>query len=304
MPSGKRIFNALLLVFWIALSVGVLTLLVAAIETRNAKPCSDLKITITGPKDALFVDQKDVRKILLAINHNDIVGRPLKDFDLRRMEDSLESDPWISNAELFFDNNRVLQVKVTEKEPIARVFTITGNSFYIDTALFRLPLNDKFTPRLPVFTGFPSDRKRWKGKDSVLMSEVKDISLFLREDPFWMAQIDQVDIDAERNFRMVPKVGKHIVEFGNGKDVEKKFRKLFIFYRDVVNKTGWSRYASVNVGYHGQIVATRKDVQAVKADTVLARQWMVQMIRNLKEQALKDTFNTKRVTTTRIKEQL
>jgi hypothetical protein len=99
-------------------------------------------------------------------------------------------------------------------------------------------------------------------------------------------------------------VGKHMVQFGNGKDVEKKFRKLFIFYRDVISKTGWSRYAAVNVGYQGQVVATRKDIRAVKADTVLARQWMVQMIKNLKEQALKDTFNTKRVTTTRIKEQL
>jgi cell division protein FtsQ len=304
MPGGKRFFNALLLVFWILLSVGVLTLLVAAIETRNAKPCSDLKITITGPQDALFVDQKDVKKILLAISDDRIIGRPLKDFDLRRMEDSLESDPWISNAELFFDNNRVLQVKVLEKEPVARVFTITGNSFYIDTALFRLPLNNKFTPRLPVFTGFPSDRKRWKGKDSILIREVRDISLYLKTDPFWMAQIDQVNIDAERNFQMVPKVGKHIVQFGSGKEVESKFRKLYIFYRDVISKTGWSRYAAVNVGYHGQVVATRKDMQAVKADTVLARQWMVQMIKNLKEQALKDTFNTKRVTTTRIKEQL
>jgi cell division protein FtsQ len=304
MPSGKRFFNALLLVFWIALSVGVLTLLVAAIETRNAKPCSDLKIVITGPKDALFVDQKDVKKMLMAINGDHIIGRPLKDFDLRRMEDSLESDPWISNAELFFDNNRVLQVKVKEKEPVARVFTVTGNSFYIDTSLFRLPLNNKFTPRLPVFTGFPSDRKKWKGKDSLLISQVRDISLFLKDDPFWMAQIDQVDIDAERNFQMVPKVGKHMVQFGDGKEVEQKFRKLFIFYRDVISKTGWSRYAAVNVGYKGQVVATRKDMQAVKADTVLARQWMVQMIKNLKEQALKDTFNTKRVTTTRIKEQL
>lgn len=304
MPSGKRFFNALLLVFWISLSVGVLTLLVAAIETRNAKPCTDLRIVIRGGGAALFVDQKDVKNILSAITKGQIVGRSLKDFDLRRMEDSLEADPWISNAELFFDNNRVLQVKVTEKEPVARVFTITGNSFYIDTALFRLPLNNKFTPRLPVFTGFPSDRKKWKGKDSVLMHEVRDISLFLQSDPFWMAQIDQVDIDADRNFQMVPKVGKHIVQFGNGQDIEKKFRKLYIFYRDVISKTGWSRYAAVNVGYQGQIVATRKDMQAVKADTVLARQWMAQMIRSLKEQALKDTFNTKRVTTTRIKEQL
>lgn len=300
--SRSRIINVVVLVFWISLSVGVLTLLVAAIETRNAKPCSDVEITIGGVKNALFVDQQDVRKMLTGVSGT-MVGKPLKDFDLRRMEDTLESEPWISNAELFFDNNRVLQVKVTEKEPVARVFTVTGNSFYIDTALFRLPLNDKFTPRLPVFTGFPSDRKRWKGKDSLLMSEVKNISMHLLGDPFWMAQIEQVDIDAKRNFQMVPKVGKHIVQFGNGQEIDKKFRKLYIFYRDVISKTGWSRYGEINVGYKGQVVATRKDMQAVRADTVLARQWMVQMIRNLKAQAMKDTFNTKKVTTTRIKEQ-
>lgn len=300
--SRSRIINVVVLVFWISLSVGVLTLLVAAIETRNAKPCSDVQITIGGVKDALFVDQQDVRKMLMGVSGT-MIGKPLKDFDLQRMEDTLESEPWISNAELFFDNNRVLQVKVTEKEPVARIFTVAGNSFYIDTALSRLPLNNKFTPRLPVFTGFPSDRKRWKGKDSLLMTEVKGISLHLLNDPFWMAQIDQVDIDAGRNFQMVPKVGKHVVNFGNGEDIDKKFRKLYIFYRDVISKTGWSRYGEINVGYKGQVVATRKDVQAVRADTVVARQWMVQMIRNLKAEAMKDTFNTKKVTTTRIKEQ-
>lgn len=300
--SRSRIINVVVLVFWISLSVGVLSLLVAAIETRNAKPCSNVEITIGGGKDALFVDQQDVKKMLMGVSGT-MIGKALKDFDLRRMEDTLESEPWISNAELFFDNNRVLQVKVTEKEPVARIFTVTGNSFYIDTALFRLPLNDKYTPRLPVFTGFPSDRKRWKGKDSLLMTEVKNISIHLLSDPFWMAQIDQVDIDAERNFQMVPKVGKHVVQFGNGQEVDKKFRKLYIFYRDVISKTGWSRYGEINVGYKGQVVATRKDMQAVRADTVLARQWMVQMIRNLKAQAMKDTFNTKKVTTTRIKEQ-
>jgi cell division protein FtsQ len=300
--SRSRIMNALALICWISLSAGVLTLLVAAIETRNAKPCSDVKIVIEGVKDTLFVDHQDIEKMLVGVS-GAMIGKALKDFDMRRMEDTLKSDPWISNAELFFDNNRVLHVKVTEKEPVARVFTITGNSFYIDTALFRLPLNNKFTPRLPVFTGFPSERERWKGKDSLLMSEVKRISMHLLSDPFWMAQIEQVDIDAERNFRMVPKVGKHIVQFGNGQEIEKKFRKLYIFYRDVISKTGWSRYGEINVGYKGQVVATRKDIQAVRADTVLARQWMVQMIRNLKAQAMKDTLNTKKVTTTRIKEQ-
>lgn len=303
MPGGIRIFRALMLVFWIILSVAALSLLVAAIETRNAKPCAKLEISISGAKDALYVDQNDVKKILTGIC-GEIIGKPLKDFNLQRLEDSLESSPWISNAELFFDNNRVLHVTVSEREPIARLFTATGNSFYIDSTLFRLPLNNKFTPRLPVFTGFPSDRRHYKGKDSSLLSQVRDISMFLLRDPFWMAQIDQVDIDAQRQFSMVPKVGKHLIQFGDGREVDMKFGKLYIFYRDVMSKTGWSRYSNVNLAFSNQVVATRKDVEAVRADTLLARQWMNQMIRSLKEQAMKDTFNTRKVTTTAIKEQL
>lgn len=303
MPARKQIWKALLLVLWISASVAVLVLLVAAIETRNAKPCSDLQVRIEGPEDGVFVNESEVTKKLLAVNGT-IVGKPLKDIDLQALEAALEKNPWIRNAELYFDNNRILRVGVTVRDPMARVFTVTGNSFYIDSSLFRLPLNNKFTPRLPVFTGFPSDRKKWSGKDSVLMTRVKDIGLYLSRDPFWMAQIDQVDIDANRQFTMVPKVGKHLLRFGDGSEPEKKFRKLYIFYRDVVSKTGWNRYSAIDVGFRGQIVATRKDMEAVKADTVLARQWMVQMIRNLKEEAMKDTLNTKKVTTTRLNEQL
>ncbi len=95
------------------------------------------------------------------------------------MEDRLERDPWIHNAELFFDNKRVLRVTIEENQPVARVFTLKGNSFYIDSNLQRLPLNSRHTPRLPVFTGFPGERYPFKGKDSVLMEEVKDMAMFI-----------------------------------------------------------------------------------------------------------------------------
>jgi cell division protein FtsQ len=54
--------------------------------------------------------------------------------------------------QLFFDNNEVLQVVIDEREPIARIFTVAGNSYYIDSSLERLPLSDKMSARLPVFT--------------------------------------------------------------------------------------------------------------------------------------------------------
>lgn len=293
----------MMLVFWIGLSVSALTLLIAAMEARSSKPCKDVNISIIAGANAMFVDKRDVRNVLDFIGGK-LVGKSMKEFDLSKMEDSLESNPWVSSAELYFDNNRVLHVKVEEREPIARVFTAKGNSFYIDTTLTRLPLSEKFTPRLPVFTGFPSEKTKWKGSDSILLNQMKDISLFLAADSFWMAQIDQIDINPQKQFVMVPKVGEHTILFGDGEDAAKKFRKLYAFYDEVMSKTGWNQYSTVHVGFRGQVVGTRKDAMEIRSDTTLARQLVKQMIKSQREEALKDTMHTKTVTTTRIKEQL
>jgi cell division protein FtsQ len=292
-----------MLVFWIGLSVSALTLLIAAMEARSSKPCKNVNISIIAGANAMFVDKRDVRNVLDFIGGK-LVGKSMKEFDLSKMEDSLESNPWVSSAELYFDNNRVLHVKVEEREPIARVFTAKGNSFYIDTTLTRLPLSEKFTPRLPVFTGFPSEKTKWKGSDSILLNQMKDISLFLEADSFWMAQIDQIDINPQKQFVMVPKVGEHTILFGDGEDAAKKFRKLYAFYDEVMSKTGWNQYSTVHVGFRGQVVGTRKDAMEIRSDTTLARQLVKQMIKSQREEALKDTMHTKTVTTTRIKEQL
>jgi len=303
MITGSRLLRSLMLVFWIGLSVSALTLLIAAMEARSSKPCKDVNISIIAGANAMFVDKGDVRNVLDFIGGK-LVGKSMKEFDLSKMEDSLESNPWVSSAELYFDNNRVLHVKVEEREPIARVFTAKGNSFYIDTTLTRLPLSEKFTPRLPVFTGFPSEKTKWKGSDSILLNQMKDISLFLAADSFWMAQIDQIDINPQKQFVMVPKVGEHTILFGDGADAAKKFRKLYAFYDEVMSKTGWNQYSTVHVGFRGQVVGTRKDAMEIRSDTTLARQLVKQMIKSQREEALKDTMHTKTVTTTRIKEQL
>ena len=303
MPTGTRIIKGLTLVFWICFSVGVLALLVAAIETRNGKACKSVNIDLAAGRNAGFIGRQDISLILESIAGR-MVGKPLADFDLQRMEDSLENQPWIGDAELYFDNRRVLQVRVTAKEPVARVFTQSGGSFYLDTALSRLPLSTTFTPRLPVFTGYPSDRGRLSGPDSMLLGQVRDISLYLAADSFWMAQIDQVDIGPQGQFAMVPKVGDHTILFGDGRDARRKFMKLRAFYEEVMSRTGWNSYAAVHVGFRGQVVATRKGAEEIRSDTTLASRQVKLMIRNLRSEALKDTMNTRTVTTTRIKEQL
>jgi cell division protein FtsQ len=152
----------------------------------------------------------------------------------------------------------VLQVRVEERVPVARLFTTTGNSFYIDSSGERLPLSDKFSERLPVFTGFPSENDNVKHTDSALVRDIINISNYLAQDSFWMAQISQVDITPDNTFEMIPVVGGHVIDFGDGTDYDKKFRRLLLFYQQVLSKTGMDVYERLNVQYARQVIGVKK----------------------------------------------
>lgn len=239
----------------------MLTLLLAAINKRNKGLCKGLTISIKGGEKNRFIEDKDVEQLMLKTAGGDIKGQSVESIDLNRLEQVLEKNVWISSAELWFDSQDQLHVSVVEKEPVARVFTNEGASFYIDSAGARLPLSDQLSARVPVFTGFP-DKKVLGEKDSMLLNDIRRTAAFILHDDFWMAQVSQIDITPKRNLEMIPVVGSHIVKLGKGDEIEKKFRRLMIFYQQVMSKTGFNKYKMIDVQYEGQVVASVFDASA------------------------------------------
>ena len=250
---------------WIILAAVTLVLLVSAVHKKNHKLCSGIEVTFDGDGNNFFVDEKGIIGVLKTVGS--IKGQPVESIDLRNLELRLKSDRWIANAELFFDNKQVLQVMVEEKKPVARIFTAEGSSFYIDSACQRLPLSDKVSARIPMFTNFPSDREQLSRPDSELMASVRDVAVFIQADDFWKAQVAQIDITPD-GFDMIPTVGNHIVKLGKDGDWQQKFDRLFSFYKQVWTKVGFEKYEKINVQFDGQVVATLKGAASSKVDSV------------------------------------
>ena len=256
---NKHIKKILIVTLWVVAGVGVTVLLIAAIRIKREKTCKGYAVHVNGIQTAeRFVDKNTIVQILTRNGKESLYGKVTRDFDLQKMEARLERHQWIRDAELFFDNNQVLQVKITERVPVARVITETGKSFYIDSSCERLPLSDKISARVPVFTGFPSDKLVLKPADRLLLVEIKKLGGYILQNPFWMAQVSQIDITSARNFEIIPTIGNHVIEFGNGDQCDQKFNRLFVFYRQVLSKTGMERYASINVQYRKQVIGVRK----------------------------------------------
>ncbi|MBI2731551.1 MAG: hypothetical protein HYX40_12510 [Sphingobacteriales bacterium] len=265
--------------FWIVAAVGTVVLLVSAIRSKDNKGCKAVEITLAGNANNFFIDKKDINNILTANGSRELIGKHIPDFDLEKMEEVLEKNIWIKNAELFFDNNMVMQVKVEEKEPVARIFTASGKSFYIDKEGERLPLSENFSARVPMFTSFPVDAEQLNRTDSTFLQQVKDVSDYILHDAFWMAQIEQVDITNDRQLEMIPKLGDHIIRFGDATDVERKFHQLYVFYQQVSNQLGWNKYSIIDVQYNNQVVATKKGFAGTaKLDSAQIKSLVKQMM--------------------------
>ena len=285
MAIKKTIIKKMFTILWLSIGVGTIILLVAAIQKKDAQQCTAVNITIEGVDNNFFVDKKDILHSISSIVGNNPVGEIISAFDLRKLEIDLEKDIWIKTAQLFFDNNNRLMVKVFEREPMARVFTKSGQTFYIDSSLAMLPLSEKFSARLPVFTGFPSDKIVLAKVDSLLLKDILKISLAIQKDTFNTAIIDQVDITPQRNFEMIPKIGNTVIVFGDATDTDEKFNKLQLFYRQVMVKAGWNKYSVLNIQYKGQVVAKRKGAEDKSIDSLRTLQLMQLIAENAEKQS-------------------
>jgi cell division protein FtsQ len=197
----------------------------------------------------LFVDKSDILKVLVATTHGAIKGQARSSFDLRKLEQVLEDNVWVRDAELYFDNKDVLHINISEREPVARVFNTANKSFYVDQDEKRMPLSDKMSARVPVFTGFPASvgssatggaaGPARTGKDSVLLHELRLMAEYINRDSFWTAQVAQININEQREFEMIPLVGNHIVKLGDGENMAEKFHRLYVFLSGRIEQNGF-----------------------------------------------------------------
>ncbi len=243
------------MLFWAGIGTGMIFLLVAAIGQRNKERLRSYTIEIKGGTHGTFLTKENVEELLQQYTAG-VQGELVAGFNLQAVASKIQQHPFIRKAQLYFDNQDVLHLSVQEKIPLARLFTISGTSFYLDELGAPMPLAETKTVKLPVFTGLPDSTYQGK-KDSLLLSQIKTAAQIIVADSFWSSQVAQIDLTPGGDWEMVPSVGDHTIKLGNLDQLEAKLRRIWIFYQQVIAKVGWSRYRTLDVRFEAQVVAGR-----------------------------------------------
>src|SRR4051812_24089903 len=234
-----------------------LSFLIAFSERKQAGVvCKDIVVELENISDNHFLDEDDILR-LVENSGVSVKGTSIERIDLRAIEKKLKYDKHIKEAELYGDLKGNLIVTVELRRPIARIVQEDGPDAYISEEGIVMGVSEKFSSRVMIISGRfvkplleAGDVKKVEGGQRLL-----DMIHFINENNFWRAQVAQLDINSAGDIIMYPQVTGQLVEFGTSENFEEKFRKLMVFYKDILPQKGWTRYERVNLKYEGQVIA-------------------------------------------------
>ena len=224
----------------------------------DSQRCNNLVINIEGDSGAYFFNQTDVLMLLTESGGDPLMGSKLDDVRLNELENRVRKNKLIKKCQVFRDLKGNIVVDVEQERPLARWINTSADGefqstdgYYINEDGVFFPLSDSFSARTLIVSGsYFRDSGRLKTEKGRPMMELIH---FLNKDPFWKAQVAQLDADKYGDIHLITVMGDQRIEFGSAEEFESKFKKLRLFYERVLSKD-WSRFSKISIKFQNQIV--------------------------------------------------
>ena len=258
--------------FWFIFITGMITLMTMIRVDQLARPAGDPEIVIHKDGEDVFLTDDELLGVLM---EDGLVysGQTFEKLELEKIEDRIESISQVRSVEVYSNVGNNWKIDVYMREPIARIFNLFGESFYLDKEGEIVETTEKHTARVPVVTGEIRDRIDEESVDEIInndslisirkLDDIYRISNYVCYDPLFRSLIGQIYLEKNGDFILVPLIGDQKIVFGSAyseKEVEEKFEKLRIFYEEGMPNVGWNAYSEISVKYEGQIVCKKPTV--------------------------------------------
>ena len=227
-------------IIYFFLTLIIFVFLIIFSQKRNSKN-KTVKINIDFKhENGRFLDSQTVNKLL--IQRKEAAFFLKEDtLDLNLVEDLLISNPMVANADIFRTPQGILNVKLEERKPIARIIN-DNEKFYIDNFGFRVPISKSYSARVPIFYG--------QAKKN-LEDLVKFIKL-ITTDSF--AKVEIIDIrNLKNNYVLGLRSFPFKIIWGKNSKNKQKIKKLKFLYSYLSNKD-FLKIEKVNLSFDKQIV--------------------------------------------------
>ena len=246
---------------WIFVTLFVAVLAISAITEREASHIRGVQpVVLPLPDNANLVEPEELLELLRGSFTKSLDQLTLSDIDIERVEEVLEAQPFVGDAEAYVDADMILHITAEQRIPLLRVIADNGQNYYLDLDGVRLPLSPNYTVRVPVVTGkVVAWSDDYLANSEHQLQQLMTLGHYLRGDEFLSALVEQIDVTTSGELVLAPKLGDQVIYLGryDAEETPQRLERLKIFYREGLPYEGWRKYRSFDLRYADQVVAKK-----------------------------------------------
>jgi hypothetical protein len=225
---------------------------------QNKILCKDIRVTVKDARQTRFVTEQAVKEYLTT-EYEGIIGKPIGQIDLLKVEKILSDKIAISACNAYLGNDGYLNVSIEQRKPVVR-FQAPGYGFYCDNEGHLIPTQATFTADVPVIDGYiPIDTTDCNAGHPIelekaeWLANIVSMSKTIDASPIWRESISQIHCNEEGDLIIVTKLGKEKFLFGHPSDVRAKLEKMKIYYEMIAAQED-KNYNLVDLRFDKQII--------------------------------------------------
>ena len=262
----KKVFK---IIFWVLFGVGlILIVFFASKENDNAvakKP--DISIHVEG-ENAFLTESELLNRLILKRLYQK--NMKVNFVNVKKIEAAIIKMEEVKNVRVYKNIGNSWNIDVELRNPIARIFTLSQQAYYLDDEGFTMGRSSLHTAHVLVFSGFITENMEKSSVKEIInndslksirkLDDIYRISNYVCRDSLMNALIGQVYLEKNGDFILIPLVGKQTILFGSANSdevVADKFNRLKVFYKEGMPHEGWEKYNTIIVKYEGQIVCRK-----------------------------------------------
>lgn len=242
MKKYKEFIKFLLLITLVVFLYGF------ASHRNSVKKNNELEVIFNNGKN-LFISYEKVNKLLIQ-NLGGLENQSKENINLNNVEQFLENNQMIEDAEIFQTINGVLGAIITQRTPVLRIANGL-ESYYYDEDGKKMPLSANYSARVPLSTS----KVEIDNCDDIICLANK-----IKNDDFLQKHIigiKQIKEESTNQFELKMRSGSQIVIFGDLKRMDKKIQNLKAFYQKSSADGSLSTYKMINLKFNDQVVCTK-----------------------------------------------
>ena len=259
------------LVLWSLFAIGILVVLYFVEKAQQEAIVSKPDIVIHVDGENAFITQEELYERLRSKGFF-APGQKHSELDVQQIEEHIRSMSEVKEVKVFTRIGENWVIDIVMRKPIARIFNLNNETYYLDEDGYKMQISDLHTARVVVVSGNIPDRLNKENVGEIInndslksirkLDDVYRISNYVCKDPFLQSLVGQIHLKKNGDFVLIPLVGGQKIIFGSAQtddEVKSKFEKLAIFYEEAIPYEGWNKYDEISLKYGNQIVCKRAD---------------------------------------------